>query len=221
MSSKPSVRNSCWIIVLVEVAWFDRDKLVNAKKRYVKSNIEKVIESLRAAMKQCQEVNDKCLEKFSSGTNPFSNELAVLGSRTKALELVLADCPEASQALQEFIRSFSCSLGDGSKNRLAPPCKSYGSLFLAKDLWKLVESCETAESKQELEAVSKDLLEQKKPLLDVAATAKATANDLQKAMAELEKQKANAQIPAQKASGVSSAKASSQSGGLTNAKTAT
>ena len=197
-------------------AWFDRDKSVNAKKRVVKAGVEKVLQTLSDVEQECSTVLQSCKEKFGSGQGSlFASELSVLQTRLLALQLVLTKCPddtakkEAEAKLREFIQSFSCSLGQDSKSpesktRGAPPSKSYGKLFLAADLWQLVAKCDEAETRQDLEAVSKELMEQRKPLLDLSSTAKATGTDLTKAMAEQEKQKANAQSMQQKASSVKS-----------------
>ena len=149
-------------------AWFDRDKSVSAKKRVVKAGIEKVIHTLQEVQKECSSTLQTCKDKFASVRgNMCQNELTVLESRISALELVLVEAADEAQKqevqakLRQFIQSFACALGEGARTPGPPPCKSYGKLFLASELWQLLTKCDEAESRQDLESVSKELVAEK------------------------------------------------------------
>ena len=163
------------------------------------AEVEKIIQKLLKGVEEGRALQKSCKEKYGHGdSNRFHNEMSVLETRLKAMDMVLAEGISAEEELRQYIQSFSGSLG-GDRRSIAPPSKSYASLFTARALFKQVEACDSCETRQELENISKAVTEEKKPLLDLVASVKATVSDLSKAMAEYDKQQVQPAVQAQQA----------------------
>ncbi len=109
----------------------------------------------------------------------LGDEIKITENRKVALEKVLGN----DEDLAAYIGSFDVAMGSPTKVQVgdAPPCRQYADLITIEALTEISKGLDTAQTKEDMEAVKKDLTAKRKPLLALLASVNSAISDLSRA----------------------------------------
>ena len=184
--------------------WFDIDRAIATVVRKELAWIS----AFQAQITDRLADNDKKLED-ARGLNTqeeLRNEVAILKTRVAAVEKVIAEGPEAREALQQFIRSFSHTVASSCPAPAAsasvagesvtapllgkkPPSSRFAELVTVGQLREMVEKLYECACKEDLTKEQRNLKPAKEALTELSNMLRMASGDLAKAATALKKQR--------------------------------
>ncbi len=164
--------------------YFDREAAVVKAKRWVRDNLKDLNEKLENTLKEADAELAIIAQLGAEASETLQDEKKILINRKLAITKVLGDETD----LRAYVSSFDVAMGTPTKVGIgdAPPCRQYADLVSVDWLQTKALELDSADTKEDMESIKKDITLKKKPAMTLVAAVHGATADLIRAHKALE-----------------------------------